>query len=163
MRRTLPALLATLVLAAGCGAPAAASAAGAPLDHAPVAHAVQGGPIRMWTLADGGWVPFENGADQTVGGLQAQVWLTPFPPGRKAVIHYQLSRDRVPVPGALLNLTYDHQLMDHGPFAVSAAEEGTGRFSAPLEFIMAGRFWVDTTLRVDGGELQLKLLVESDR
>jgi hypothetical protein len=165
VRGAVPALFAALVIAAACGTSPAVAAAGAktPVDHAHMIHSIQSGPPRIWTLQGGEWVPIANGTEVTVGGIQVQVWLTPFPPGRKAVVHFQLSRDRLPVEGAVLVINYDHEAMEHGPFTVTASSDGPGHFEAPLEFIMAGRFWIDATIRTDRADAMLKLLVQTER
>ncbi len=118
---------------------------------------------RLWIKDGGKVVPFENGHTIAVNGLDVEIYVAPYPPGRQASLDFYLTRERTPVEGGIVTVQYDMTVMEHGPFAVLARATGRGHYLAPIEFPMAGDFWVNAWLETGASKSVVNMFVQASR
>jgi hypothetical protein len=118
---------------------------------------------RLWVEEQGQKRVFENGDTVTAGGLQVEIYVAPFPPGRTSNIDFYLTRSGSPVGDADVTLQYDMTVMAHGPFQLIAVPTGRGHYLAPVEFAMSGDFWVNVAIDTGGDESVVNMLVRAKR
>lgn len=156
-----------LLLAAGIlGAGSVACSAGTGSNYAArdVTGAVDSDDSpRLWLEEQGQKRAFENGDTVTAGGLQVEIYVAPFPPGRTSNIDFYLTRSGSPVGDADVTLQYDMTVMEHGPFQLIAVPTGRGHYLAPVQFAMSGDFWVNVAI-TDGNQASvLNMLIRATR
>ncbi len=159
LRAAGAAAVAIAVLAACSGDPSVGSAIREPGTAATGADDTQ----RLWILDGDRVVPFENGRSISAGGLNVEIYFSPYPPGSEVSMDLYLTRDSVPIETATVTLQYDMTVMEHGPFALLAAPTGRGHYLAPLSFLMTGDFWLDAAIAVADRESVVHMLVRSVR
>ncbi len=118
---------------------------------------------RLWIKDGGSVVPLENGHTVAVDGLDVEIYVAPYPPGRQASIDFYLTRHLTPVEGGIVTVQYDMTVMEHGPFAILARATGRGHYLASMDFPMAGDFWVNAWLETGGSKSVINLFVQASR
>ncbi len=159
-RQALPALAFFMLLlaVAACGGSAApADVAG---GSSPEAAAEE---QRLWIKQGEETLAFANGDEVASNGVTAEIFVSPYPPGRSANIDFYLTRGGEPVEGANVSLQYDMTVMEHGPFELLAVPTGRGHYLAPMDFAMDGTFWLNVSVDADGGESVINMLVRAVR
>ena len=159
-RQALPALAFFMLLlaVAACGGSAApADVAG---GSSPEAAAEE---QRLWIKQGEETLAFANGDEVASNGITAEIFVSPYPPGRSANVDFYLTRGGEPVEGANVSLQYDMTVMEHGPFELLAVPTGRGHYLAPMDFAMDGTFWLNVSLDVANDESVINLLVRAVR
>lgn len=159
VRRTLPALAFVMLLSvAACGGSASpADVAGSPSPEA--ASEEQ----RLWIKQGDETLAFSNGDEVASNGITAEIFVSPYPPGRSANIDFYLTRAGEPIEDANVSLQYDMTVMEHGPFELLAVPTGRGHYLAPMDFVMDGNFWLNVSVDAAGDESVINLLVKAAR
>ncbi len=121
------------------------------------------GEQRLWIKHGEEMQPFANGDEVAVGGLNAEIFVSPYPPARNANFDFYLTQDGGPVDRANVTLQYDMTVMEHGPFQVLAAPTGRGHYLAPMEFTMTGDFWLNVSVDAGSSESVINMLVRAVR
>ncbi len=148
-----------LAACAGAGSAAGTSFSGSSDTTAPPAASEP----RLWIKDGAQVVPLENGRTVTVNGLAVEIYIAPYPPARRASIDFYLTRQQAPVEGGIVTLQYDMTVMEHGPFAILARATGGGHYLAPMEFPMAGDFWVNASLETGPSRSVINMFVQAGR
>ena len=158
-RQALPALAFFMLLlaVAACGG----SAAPADGDRSSPEAAAE--EQRLWIKHGEETLAFANGDEVTSGGITAEIFVSPYPPGRSANIDFYLTRGGEPIEEANVSLQYDMTVMEHGPFELLAVPTGRGHYLAALDFIMNGDFWLNVSLDIANDESIINLLVRAAR
>ncbi len=153
------AVFVTLALAAvACGGGAAAP----DVSDGPSSEA-SAGDQRLWIKQGGDTLPFANGDEVTSGGITAEIFVSPYPPGRTANIDFYLTSAGEPVEGANITLQYDMTVMEHGPFQLLAVPTGRGHYLAAVDFAMDGVFWLNVSADAGDEESIINMLVKTAR
>ena len=95
--------------------------------------------------------------------MNAEIFVSPYPPGRTANIDFYLTRAGEPIEDADISLQYDMTVMEHGPFELLAVPTGRGHYLAPMDFVMDGDFWLNVSVDADGEESIINMLVRAAR
>ncbi|MDO8614332.1 MAG: FixH family protein [Dehalococcoidia bacterium] len=118
---------------------------------------------RLWIKHGEDVQPFKNGDEVSAGGMNAEIFVSPYPPGRSANIDFYLTRGGEPIENANVSLQYDMTVMEHGPFELLAVPTGRGHYLAALDFVMNGDFWLNVSLDIANDESIINLLVRAAR
>ena len=148
-----------IVAAVACGGGSVAAPTGN--DRSPSNGAAQ--EQRLWIKRGEDVQPFKNGDEVSAGGMNAEIFVSPYPPGRSANIDFYLTRGGEPVEDADVSLQYDMTVMEHGPFELLAVPTGRGHYLAPMDFVMDGNFWLNVSVDAAGDESVINLLVKAAR
>lgn len=156
------------IAAAGLLMIAATLACGGAREAAPVGNdpsPAAGTPDEQWLWIKDGeeTLAFANGDEVTSGGITAEIFVSPYPPGRSANIDFYLTRGGEPVEGANVSLQYDMTVMEHGPFELLAVPTGRGHYLAPMDFVMDGNFWLNVSVDTGDAESIINMLVRAAR
>jgi hypothetical protein len=146
------ALLLSLVLVmAACGS----DAPSIPDDEDPF-HAT-----ALWIVVNDETLPFENGTAVTVGDLDVELFVAPFPPAREGSIDlYLTERDTgEPVDEGSLDVSFD-MYMPHGAILAQALPSGGGHSLIPYKLVMPGEWRVDISIGRSSTVSQLSLVFE---
>lgn len=147
-----------LLLVAACGG------SSAPADVAGVSSpeaAAEG--QRLWIKQGDETLAFANGDEVASNGITAEIFVSPYPPGRSANIDFYLTRGGQPVEDANVSLQYDMTVMEHGPFQLLAVPTGRGHYLAAVDFAMDGVFWLNVSADAAGDESVINMLVKAAR
>ncbi len=157
-RATAVVVFVLLIVAAACGGSATpADVAG---DQSPEAAANE---QLLWIKHGDETLAFENGDEVASNGITAEIFVSPYPPGRTANIDFYLTRGGTPVEDANVSLQYDMTVMEHGPFELLAVPTGKGHYLAAMDFVMDGNFWLNVSLDAAGAESVINMLVKAAR
>jgi hypothetical protein len=118
---------------------------------------------RLWIKQGDDTLAFENGDQVATNGITAEIFVSPYPPGRTANIDFYLTCGGAAVVDANVSLQYDMTVMEHGPFELLAVPTGRGHYLAPMDFVMDGNFWVNVSVDAAGNESVINLLVKAAR
>ena len=118
---------------------------------------------RLWIKQGEDTLPFANGDEVSSGGITAEIFVSPYPPGRTANIDFYLTRGGEPVEGAYITLQYDMTVMEHGPFELLAVPTGRGHYLTPMDFVMDGNFWLNVSVDAAGDGSIINMLVKVAR
>lgn len=163
-RRTRGPMMALGVLLVALAAIACGGGAAAPTGTGTSApEAADAGEQRLWIKHGEEMQPFANGDEVAVGAMSAEIFVSPYPPGRTANIDFYLTSAGEPVEGANITLQYDMTVMEHGPFQLLAVPTGRGHYLAAVDFAMDGVFWLNVSLDIANDESIINLLVRAAR
>ena len=163
-RRARSPVMALGVLLVALAAVACGGSAAAPTGTGSSApEAADAGEQRLWIKHGEEMQPFANGDEVAVGALNAEIFVSPFPPARNANIDFYLTSAGEPVEGANITLQYDMTVMEHGPFQLLAVPTGRGHYLAAVDFAMDGVFWLNVSADTGGGESVINMLVKAVR
>ena len=151
-----PLLLATVIACGGGGE-------AGPSPNTASSSSEDAGQPRLWIKESEDMQPFENGDSVAVSGMNVEISVAPYPPGRSANIDFYLTRGGGPVEDANVSLQYDMTVMEHGPFELLAVPTGRGHYLAPMDFVMDGSFWLNVSVDAAGAESIINMLVKVDR
>ncbi len=101
----------------------------------------------LWVEHGGQTRPFDNGTTVSVGGVNVEMFVAPYPPAREGTIDLLIT-DRstgVPVEGGGLAITFD-MYMPHGNIRAEALPAGGGHYLVPYKLVMPGEWRVDLTI-----------------
>lgn len=106
----------------------------------------------LWVVTEGAGqggqgVPFENGTAVTIGNVNVELFIAPYPPAREGSIDL-LVTDRVtgaPVEGGGLEIIFDMD-MPHGNIRAEALASGGGHYLVPYLLVMPGIWQVNVTI-----------------
>ena len=121
---------------------------------------------RLWIKDGGQTQPLENGRSVTVNGVDVEIFVSPYPPGRTANMDFYVTRNGQTVEDANVSLQYDMTSMEHGPFRLLAVPTGRGHYLAPLDFRgagMSGDFWINVSVDTGGKESVISMLLRAGR
>lgn len=118
---------------------------------------------RLWIKHGEDVQPFKNGDEVNAGGMNAEIFVSPYPPGRTANIDFYVTRADEPVGEANITLQYDMTVMEHGPFQLLAVPTGRGHYLAAVDFAMDGTFWLNVSVDAAGKESVINMLVKAAR
>lgn len=118
---------------------------------------------RLWIKQGEETQPFANGDEVTTDAIRAEIFVSPYPPGRSANIDFYLTSAGEPVEGANITLQYDMTVMEHGPFQLLAVPTGRGHYLAAVDFAMDGVFWLNVSVDAAGKESVINMLVKAAR
>lgn len=118
---------------------------------------------RLWIKHGEDVQPFKNGDEVNAGGMNTEIFVSPYPPGRSANIDFYLTSAGEPVEGANITLQYDMTVMEHGPFQLLAVPTGRGHYLAAVDFAMDGVFWLNVSADTGDGESIINMLVRAAR
>ena len=159
-RWALPAVifvtLALAVVACGGGAATPGGSDGPPSDES-------AGDQRLWIKQGEDTLAFANGDEVASNGITAEIFVSPYPPGRTANIDFYLTRGGEPIEDANVSLQYDMTVMEHGPFQLLAVPTGRGHYLAAVDFAMDGVFWLNVSADAAGVESVINMLVKAAR
>ena len=120
------------------------------------------GPV-LYKLDTGDPVAFNNGETLKAGDLDVTIFVSPYPPPRTANIDFGVTRAGAALDAANITLQYDMTTMAHGPFKLLAIPAGPGHYVVPVEFDMAGDFYLNVALDDGVKEHILQLGVRAKR
>ncbi|MBI4279747.1 MAG: FixH family protein [Armatimonadetes bacterium] len=157
-------ILAVLVLAAG------ATMVWWSLARGPSQSTVRSGQETPWQKSalwvqerDGKARPFQNGQTVTVGDVNVEVFIAPYPPVREGSIDLYVT-DRAtgkPASDGDLEIIFDMD-MPHGSIRAQAMPTGGGHYLIPYKLVMPGEWRVDISIAsgADAAALALIFRVE---
>ncbi len=133
----------SVTILAGCAAVLASLATAGPVRAA----SAGAQPTTMWVELDGRARPFQNGERVTVGDVNIEIFVAPYPPLREGTIDLYLT-DRAtgrPLDGKALRIIFDMD-MPHGSIRADALPTGGGHFLVPYKLVMPGQWRVEITV-----------------
>lgn len=147
----LATLIGVSVLLASCGG--SAGGARSPAGENPWQ------TTALWMEQDGVTTPFANGSTVAAGGLDVEVFLSPYPPVREGSIDLYVTdrAARAPVEGSGVRIAFD-MYMPHGQIKAEAMPMGGGHYLVPYKLVMPGEWRVDLAVTSDRGEAALGLI-----
>jgi len=91
--------------------------------------------------------PFANGGTVSVGDVNVEVFVAPYPPLREGSIDLYATEQATsrPVEGDGLGIVFD-MYMPHGSLRAEALPMGGGHYLVPYKLVMPGEWRVDITL-----------------
>lgn len=117
---------------------------------------------RLGVIADGKRVPLRNGGRiELAGGLAAELFLDPYPPGRTRAwldVHLFRAKTGAAVTNAVADMSYDMTIMTMGRFSGTARNTGDGHYLYTADYSMYGD-WTHT-LRLKVGKVAYELAVQ---
>jgi hypothetical protein len=115
----------------------------------------------LWIELNDETLPFENGTAVTVGDLDVELFVAPFPPAREGSIDlYLTDRDTgEPVDEGSLDVSFD-MYMPHGAILAQALPSGGGHSLIPYKLVMPGEWRVDISIARSSKVSQLSLIFE---
>ncbi len=117
----------------------------------------------LWVEHDGQTQPFDNGATVSIGDLDIEIFVAPYPPLREGSIDLYLTEKATgaPVNAGSLRIVFD-MYMPHGSLRAQALPTGGGHFLVPYRLVMPGEWRLDisVTHRNDAVALALLFKVE---
>ncbi len=106
----------------------------------------------LWVVTEGAGqggkaVPFENGTAVTVGDVNLELFIAPYPPAREGSIDLLVTDQATgaPVEGGGLQIIFDMD-MPHGNIRAEALPTGGGHYLVPYLLVMPGTWEVDVTI-----------------
>ncbi len=106
----------------------------------------------LWVVTEGAGqggqaVPFENGTAVSVGDVDVELFIAPYPPAREGSIDLLVSDKATgaPVEGGGLDIIFDMD-MPHGNIRAEAVPSGGGHYLVPYLLVMPGTWQVDVTI-----------------
>lgn len=155
----LPVVAVILIAMVACGVGSAGEKS-ATRDLGAVSQSSEQG---FWIVDQGEQRPFENGDAVSLGDVDVEISMSPFPPDRSPTIDFYVTRSGIPVEGATVALEYDMTVMAHGPFRLLAAGTGQGHYLAPVDFAMDGDFWLNANITAGDEASVLSMLIRATR
>ena len=145
MTRLLIVLALMGVLLAGCSGASAPAA-----DEGGDQPAAQ--RTSLWVVTEGVGeggqaMPYENGKVVTVGDVNVEMFIAPYPPAREGSIDLLVTNRESggPVEGGGLEITFDMD-MPHGTIRAMALPADGGHYLVPYLLVMPGTWQVDVTI-----------------
>lgn len=106
----------------------------------------------LWVVTEGAGqggqaVPYENGTAVTVGDVDVEVFIAPYPPASEGSIDLLVTDQTTgaPVEGGGLEIIFDMD-MPHGNIRAEAVQTGGGHYLVPYLLVMPGTWEVDVTI-----------------
>ncbi len=116
----------------------------------------------MFLIEGGILTPIRNGSRLVLSkGLEAEVFINPFPPALSNELELYLRRAGTgePVNDAQVKLVFQMQYMEHGVWEDGAVDIGEGHYLAPLNFLMSGDWRVDISVRLPESVVSMTLVL----
>lgn len=115
----------------------------------------------LWIVVNDETRPFENGTAVTVGDLNVELFVAPFPPAREGSIDLYMTERETggPVDEGSLDVSFD-MYMPHGAILAQALPSGGGHSLIPYKLVMPGEWRVDISIGRSSKVSQLSLLFE---
>jgi len=117
----------------------------------------------MWVEQDGRARPFQNGERLSIGDVNVEIFVAPYPPLREGTIDLYLT-DRAtnkPLESNTLRIIFDMD-MPHGSIRTEALPTGGGHFLVPYKLVMPGQWRVEITVTRGGNWAVFALIFKVD-
>lgn len=101
----------------------------------------------LWVEHDGKTEPFENGTAVTVGDINVEVFVAPYPPSWEGSIDLYVTEKATgkPLEGSGPAIIFD-MYMPHGSIKAEALPTGGGHYLVPYKLVMPGEWRVNITI-----------------
>ena len=106
----------------------------------------------LWVVTEGVGeggqaMPYENGKVVTVGDVNVEMFIAPYPPASEGSIDLLVTDQTTgaPVEGGGLDIIFDMD-MPHGNIQAEAVQTGGGHYLVPYLLVMPGTWELDVTI-----------------
>lgn len=153
------AALTVVTLAIAIGLSGCSRSAGAPQTPPAAGEKNPWQRTALWVEQGGVTRPFENGATVSIGDLNIEIFVAPYPPLREGSIDLYLTEKATGAPAnaGSLRIVFD-MYMPHGSLRAQALPTGGGHFLVPYLLVMPGEWRLDISVTHGSDVVALALL-----